>query len=1218
MARTVTEKNTEPSNVHILEDCLPRMVEQHARDTPNAPAVGWAEEMLSYAALNARANRLAHRLEAMGAGPNILVGLCLPRGAEMVVALLAILKTGAAYLPLDPDYPVERLRRIADRAAPQMLVTEALLEDRLNLGISTLCLQRDKMLVNQESAADSATPVRADQPCYIIFTSGSTGEPKGVIVNHGNVARIFDDITQQLDLRSSDVWSQIHSCAFGFSVFEIWGALIHGACLFIAPVSVRADAIELRKYLRKSGITIMSQTPSAFRETVLASSFTDMWPTLAVRVLVLSGEAVQVDDLQRWSEQKIDYKPRLINTYAVTETGGNVLLREYTAADHDARNIGKPLDYVDTHVLDESFRTVATGEPGELYVGGAGIAAGYLNDAELTASRFMNLPGIGGRVYRTGDIVRVLPDQSFEFLGRSDNQVKWHGFRLELGELESLLRTYPGVSSAVAAIYKDETGNEKLVAYVVPDANSNSQQAEFWPSLGGYQIYDDFLYELMSTDTVRNAAFRTAFERYAHDRVVLDLGTGPHALLAKLAANAGARKVYAVEVLPDMAEKARASVTASNQDGHIVIIAGDASTLELPERAEVCTQGIIGNIGSADGIAAIWNRVRSQLEPDCIPVPERCTTMIAAVELPAALRESPAFAPLAHEYLNKIFTAEGRTFDPRLCIRNLDSSQIISDCHVFEDLDFRGDLPEAWRQSGTFTLNRAGRFDGFLLWTVVTTADEITLDYLEHQHAWLPVFMPLEVGGHALPINATISAEWEWSATRNNIFPDYIISAEFQVAGHTQRSSYTTCHHEKTVGGTELHRRLQTQQNVLPTSIDTNKLRTWLARHMPEQLLPNAWMVLKALPLNSNGKLDRRALPAPEISASSGQGGAPQTVFENDLADIWINVLGISTVCIQDNFFDLGGDSLTAIRLTDQVQQLLDADVALTAIFEAPTIATLICFLEKHFRDAVDTRYQQGGDSLEVVDTQFEEDVNTLADAILIDSEDLSTDQILARQRSMIISWEGWQSSPDSSIFTLNELGTQQGLFWCFQAGSELKKLSAKLGLDQPVHGMRSGHLIMKNTEKNVHTLAEYYASEMTKLQPEGAFIIGGNCQGGVIAQAIASRMHHLGRKVSSLLLMELNLFPTYPGPVELLFGRDSEFNPYKPGANPDAIFKDPNSVGRDSEFNPYRPGADPDAIFHKSYPRGFTVNFIDGTHGTYFGEPNITSLAKVVKKYLS
>lgn len=936
---------------------LPELVARHARAQGEARAVSCDGESLGYADLDARANRYARALARLGAGRGTLVGLCLPRSTEFVAALLGVLKTGAAYVPLDPDYPGARLRRTLERARPTVLVSEAHLVERLGFEGPALCATRDAARIAAEEATDPGVRSGADDLCYVVFTSGSTGEPKGVMVTHGNVARLFDDMGPRLALGPDDTWAQLHSCAFGFSVFEIWGALSHGACLAVAPAAARGDALALRDFLRRDGVTILSQTPSAFRETVLTPAFAGVWPTLAVRTLVLSGEAVLPGDLAAWSAVHAVHGPRLVNTYAITETGGNVMWREYAAADHDAGNIGRPLADVEVHVLDAARRPVPAGEPGELWVGGPGIAAGYLGDAALTARRFASVGEPLRRAYRTGDRVRCLADGSLEFLGRMDEQVKWRGHRLELGEIESLLRTHPGVSAAAAAIRADEAGNEKLVAYVVPGSAAVAEEAEFWPSLGGYQVYDEFLYDLMSTDVTRTAAFREAFARHARDRVVLDLGTGPHALLARLAAEAGARKVYAVEVLPEAAARARQAVAAAGLAGRIEVIEGDARALVLPEPPEVCTQGIAGNIGSADGIAPIWNALRPQFAPGCVPVPARCVTRIAPVELPHNLHRAPAFAPLALDYVRRIFALEGRAFDLRLCVRNLAPAQLLADPVVFEDLDFRGTLPEAGRGAGRFTLHRAGRLDGFLLWTVVTTAAGTSLDYLAHQHAWLPVFVPLPCESPTLPAGAAVAAEWDWAPGVDGLFPDYAIRCGFARAGSEERVTCLTRHHGTSAGATPLHRRLLALQEAPAEGVAPGDLRAWLARHLPEPLLPSAWMYLDALPLSPNGKLDRRALPAPGPRAWGGQGGAPRTALESDLAALWSEILGVAAVGLQDNFFDLGGDSIAAVRLTTRVQQLLDDGVMLAAIFEAPTIQAYARHLAERHPAPVAARY---------------------------------------------------------------------------------------------------------------------------------------------------------------------------------------------------------------------------------------------------------------------
>lgn len=940
----------------VPDRSLPRIVERFARTRPDAPAVRAAGHALGYAALNRRANRIAALLRARGIGSGSLVGLALPRSPELIAALLGILKAGAAYVPLDPDYPAERLRLIAGRARLRCVVGESAFIAALGLAeVPALCPDADARALQDASDADPGLALDPAAPCYLIFTSGSTGEPKGVVVSHGNVARLFDHLGPALGCTPDDAWSQLHSLAFGFSAFEVWGALGHGACLVLAPVAARADALVLREFLGREGITVLSQTPSAFRETLLGAAFDQAWPPPALRLLVLSGEAVQARDLARWAATRSAGGPRLVNTYAITETGGNVLLREYGAGDGDARNIGHPLPDVSVHVCDEAGRELPTGEAGELLVGGPGIALGYADDAALTASRFILWPD-GERVYRTGDRVRRCPDGSLEFLGRIDEQLKWHGFRLEPGEIETLLRAHPQVAAAAVALRHDAAGRERLVAYVVPGQEAAARGAEFWPSLGGYQVYDDFLHDLMSSDALRNAAFRSAFERHAPGRVVLDIGCGPHALLARMAAEAGARHVYAVELMPEMAEKARAAVAAAGLADRITVITGDAAEVPLPEPIGLCTQGIIGNIGSADGIAAIWNRVRGRFSADAVAVPARCTTWIAPVELPASLRAAPLLAPLAREYAERIFAGEGRRFDLRLCLRGLPPGQLLAEPQLFEDLDFAGELPAAHAGRGDFRLARSGRFDGFLLWTQVFTTSDTQIDYLHHQHAWLPVFLPLPEDGPELDAGTRIEAAWHWQPGSDGLFPDYTVEAVVARDGGERHVCHSR-HHGSVLGGTALHRRLLAQPAAGVDGVAPAELRAWLGQQLPAPLLPSAWVYLDALPLNPNGKLDRRALPMPAAGSWGGRGAEPGTALERELAAIWAEVLGVPAIGVEDDFFDLGGDSLAAVRLTTRVQQLLDDAVMLAALFEAPSVGALARYLEEHHAVAVQRRY---------------------------------------------------------------------------------------------------------------------------------------------------------------------------------------------------------------------------------------------------------------------
>ena len=729
--------------------------EEHAMRSPDRIAISFNGFQLSYGELNRRANRLAHALRAEGVDTEALVGLCLPIGPDLIVGMLAILKAGGAYVPLDPDQPASRLEQVLSQARPALVLFDQAVVTLPTDAFPTYCISGQSETIGRQSDANPEIPVAADDLCYVMFTSGSTGVPKGVMVTHGNVEFLFADVNgvehYALDIDSSDVWTLFHTATFGFSVWEIWGALCHGGRLVIVPLELRVDPVRLFDLLRAESVTIISQTPSAFRQNFLTDEFISQRAGLSLRAIVLSGEAVAAQDLRHWFEKNPSSGPRIINTYAITETAGQVAVREYTADDdHDFLNksIGHPLSHARIFILDTDRKPVSPGVIGELFVGGPGIARGYIGDAEHTAERFVEVivdDAPPQRVYRTGDRASWSANAELQFFGRADDQVKLRGYRIELGEVETVLRAHPSVQDAAVAIRANENQQPRLVGYLVSgtagseDIARNNQSPEFWPSVGSYQLYDEFLYDLMSSEAARIDRYRQAFEKSVRDKIVLDIGTGEHALLARMCLEAGARRVYAVEILDDAYSKAHALIENAGLDHRIIVMHGDMSTVELPEKVDVCTQGIIGNIGSADGIVPIWNSARRFFKPDCIPIPARCQTMIAAVELPDELRDQPAFSRLAASYAKKAFAKFDREFDIRLCVRNFPEHGIISDTHSFEDLDFSGALSDALTGEGIFTMTRDARLDGFLVWTVVTTSGAAAVDYLQNQQAWLPV-----------------------------------------------------------------------------------------------------------------------------------------------------------------------------------------------------------------------------------------------------------------------------------------------------------------------------------------------------------------------------------------------------------------------------------------------------------------------------------------------
>src|SRR6185295_18814752 len=413
------------------------------------------------------------------------------------VAILAVLKAGGAYVPLDPDYPAERLSLLLEDAgrgvtAPLLVGRgEALPAGLAGAGPRVLDLDADRERIAAESAERPTAEVSAGNLAYMIYTSGSTGRPKGVLVSHANVVRLFTATAPWFGFGERDVWTLFHSYAFDFSVWEIWGALAHGGRLVIVPRRVSRSPEELYELLSVQGVTVLSQTPSSFRQLLRADA-ADPLP-LALHHVVFGGEALETGMLRPWLERHGDASPRLINMYGITETTVHVTYRPVTGLDlGGASAIGRPIPDLRVYLLDRRMQPVPAGVPGEIYVGGPGLARGYLHQPALTAARFVPDPfgalrgEPGGRLYRTGDLARRRPgaagESDLEYLGRIDHQVKIRGFRIEPGEIEAALASHPAVREAV--VLADQGTLPRLVAYVVPRGETAPGTAELREHLG--------------------------------------------------------------------------------------------------------------------------------------------------------------------------------------------------------------------------------------------------------------------------------------------------------------------------------------------------------------------------------------------------------------------------------------------------------------------------------------------------------------------------------------------------------------------------------------------------------------------------------------------------------------------------------------------------------------------------------------------------------------
>lgn len=458
------------SNVPFLG--LHQLFERQAALTPHNIALCYQDQRMSYRELDEHASAVAQRLVPYVRAPGQMIGLCMERSCELIVGMLAILKAGATYVPIDPDYPAARIAYLIDDARVHTVLTSATGQLRLP---GTTCVTIE--LAAEPGPAARGVPVTANESAYVIYTSGSTGQPKGVVIEHGNVTRLFDSCAARFAFSERDVWTMFHSISFDFSVWEIWGALLHGGELVVVPSAVAAAPGRFAELVEARCVSVLSQTPTAFSHfTQAAIGAGRTFP--ALRRVVMGGERLEASHLTRWFGHYSEQQTLLVNMYGITETTVHVTYRELSPADavHGHQiPIGEPLADLQVHLLNAEGQPVAEGETGEIVVSGAGVARGYLRRPELNAERFVLMPlGSQGqmlRTYRSGDLA-VRRDGELMYVGRADDQVKLRGYRIELHEVEYQLGMIPGVESCMVVVQDLGDGDKRLLAFFVAAAHS--------------------------------------------------------------------------------------------------------------------------------------------------------------------------------------------------------------------------------------------------------------------------------------------------------------------------------------------------------------------------------------------------------------------------------------------------------------------------------------------------------------------------------------------------------------------------------------------------------------------------------------------------------------------------------------------------------------------------------------------------------------------------
>jgi amino acid adenylation domain-containing protein len=471
--------------------CIHQLFEEQVEKTPNAVAVGFGNQQLTYRELNTRANQLAHYLQKLGVGEETWVGICLDRSPTIIVAMLSILKAGGAYLPLDPSYPSDRLAFMLQDAQAFLLLTEQQLYGQLTT-VEQICLDSDWSVICQESQQNLKCNTTADNLAYVIYTSGSTGQPKGVMVPHRGVVRLVRN-TDYIDLQPKDVIAQASNTSFDAATFEIWAALLNGAKVAILERETVLSPRDFASSLQTEGVTTLFITTALFNQMIQEVPLA----FASLRYLLFGGEAV---DTRRVRQLLAAGAPqKLLHVYGPTE---NTTFSTWYNIQHiepkaETLPIGRAIANTQNYILDRYLQPVPIGVSGELYLGGAGLARGYLNRPNLTSERFIANPFVEDeRLYKTGDLGRFLPDGNIEFLGRIDHQVKIRGFRIELGEIETVLSQHSQVQQAVVTVREDAPGNKYLTAYVVGETetlNSSELRQFLKPQMPEYMMPSAFV-----------------------------------------------------------------------------------------------------------------------------------------------------------------------------------------------------------------------------------------------------------------------------------------------------------------------------------------------------------------------------------------------------------------------------------------------------------------------------------------------------------------------------------------------------------------------------------------------------------------------------------------------------------------------------------------------------------------------------------------------------
>ena len=1017
VTKTLVERN-HTRRSYAETSCIHQLFEAQVARTPEATASICGETYLTYGQLNERANRLAHYLRAAGIGPEKRVGICVDRSLDLMVGLLGILKAGGAYVPLDPAYPPQRLAWMLHDSGAELLLTQSRLVETLPVHHTrTIRLDTDWERIASHDARNPDWPATSDQAAYVIYTSGSTGTPKGVLGLHRGAVNRFEWMWQAYPFAEGEVCCLKTSLSFVDSIWEAFGPLLQGIPTLLVEEEVVKDPQQLVNTLERHQVTRLVLVPSLLR--VLLNAHEDLRLRLPrLKTWVSSGEALTPELCQRF--RKLMPGSLLLNLYGSSEVAADATVFDVRGLEAAPRcvPIGVPISNMKAYVLDDGMRQVPNGIPGEIYVGGEGLARGYLNRPDLTAEKFIPNPfatAPGARLYRSGDLGRILPNGAIEYLGRKDRQVKVRGFRIEPGEVEHALAQHPAVDQAVVVAREDVPGDARLVAYVVQRAPGPGAE-EGSPEWGNERIAEwqsvwdetygqkDLTTDLTFNVTGWNSSYtgkpippeemREWVEQTVEHvlsrrpRRVLEIGCGTGLLLLRLAPHSS---VYCgTDFSPTVLRDLRAEVTRPGRElPHVTLrqtTADDFAGFRPDEFDAVILNGIIQYFPSVDYLVRVLEGALEAVQPGgfvlvggvrSLPLLEAFHASVqlhqAPNDCPIGLLRSrvekqvrneqelvldPAFFHALKQHLPKISRVEinlkrGRVsneltrfrYDAVLYVGEEQSPAV--DPRVMDWTDL-GLTVEALRQrlaGGEEQALRVTRIPNARVLGDVKTwelldgpaAEVETVAGLRRaaEEAAAEGVEPEDIWGLSESLPYEIQLSWFGSGAEG------FFEAFFRRKGSRTygAGSFHPSKPLKELANDPLKGRFM--RRLVP------QLRDYLQSRLPDYMVPSRFVFLDALPLTPTGKIDRRVLSEVDLPALVTYEGANNGSLVDTLRSIWVRVLGHDEFELDDDFFDVGGDSLLAIWVVAEMSHALGRELDLSILRQDRTLTGIARTLEQ-------------------------------------------------------------------------------------------------------------------------------------------------------------------------------------------------------------------------------------------------------------------------------